>query len=223
MNFLIVEDDFTINNILKSIVDGLKETYTNINCASCYTGSEAKNYITNKPVDIVLLDLMLPFVSGEELLALCQSKKIAVLVITAKNDVNTLVDVLAKGAGDYIAKPFHREEVIARLRKLIEQRFPEKQQILVFDNLELNPYTQTVTVNQQALKLTKIEFKILALFVKEPMRVFTKQQIYAFVWGDDFMQEQTLTVHLSHLRNKLRNAGFNDCIKVIWGVGWRLR
>lgn len=222
MEFLIVEDDFSINKILQTIVNELKEDYPSLTLKSCYTGQEAKDYLNAHVVDFVLLDLMLPFVSGEELLKTCVQKHASVLVITAKNEVETLVDVLEKGANDYIAKPFRREEVLARLRKLINQRYPEKQQELHINNLRLNPYTKIAKVADKELQLTRIEFAILSMFIAEPERVFTKKQIYETVWGETYLQDQTLTVHLSHLRSKLNAAGFADSFKVIWGVGWRL-
>lgn len=222
MNLLLVEDDIAINSILQTIVEELKSDYSDLSYHTCYTGPEAQNYLQSHTVDIVLLDLMLPFLSGEELLPICLKQKASVIVITAKNEVQTLVDVLDKGATDYIAKPFRREEVLARIRKVINQRYPEKQQELHVANLYLNPYTQVARINGEELKLTKIEFAILAVFMSEPERVFTKKQIYEKVWGSTYLQDQTLTVHLSHLRSKLKQAGFADCLKVIWGVGWRL-
>lgn len=222
MNLLIVEDDIAINNILQTIVQELKSDYPDLSLKACYTGLEAQNHLQSQTVDIVLLDLMLPFLNGEAILPICLEKKASVIVITAKNEVQTLVDVLDKGATDYIAKPFRREEVLARVRKVINQRYPERQHELCVANLRLNPYTQLVSINDQKLKLTKIEFAILNVFMSEPERVFTKKQIYEKVWGSTYLQDQTLTVHLSHLRSKLKQAGFAECLKVIWGVGWRL-
>lgn len=221
IKILIAEDDFAINEILTHIVNKLKSDYPDLECQSCFAGSEAQKLLQNQTFDVVLLDLMLPFISGYELLPQFLARGTSVLIITAKNDIATLVNVLNNGAADYIAKPFRREEVLARLRKLLLQKFPDVSSILRYKNITLNNYHQTVTVDDNQVKLTKIEFKLLAFFLNEPQRVFTKKQIYENVWGQEFMQDQTLNVHLSNVRNKLKIAGFPASFKVIWGVGWR--
>ncbi len=218
IQILIVEDDPHINDLLRIILGHIP----NVDMSTCFRGDEAAELATKTHPDLVILDLMLPGRSGETLVPLFQQKGCDVVVITAKGDVQTLVNVLELGASDYISKPFRAEEVIARVKRLIEQRRPGLEQSLEYRGIRIIPKTRKAYYLDQELPLTQKEFGILELFLKDPERVFTKSQVYELVWGQDFLCDNTISVHLSHLRAKLAQAGCPNCFKVVWGLGWRL-
>lgn len=222
-NILIVEDDADINRLLCTILEGAGYT-----CRSAFSGSEALLWADKYDYDLMLLDLMLPGVTGEELIArLRQGKTMPIIVVSAKVGVSDRVNVLRLGADDFIPKPFDNTEVLARveaqLRRSREFSAP-KAQVLSAGALTLDQDSHTVTVNGQEVALTSREFDILALLMGSPRRAFSRAQIYESVWGEDFIgDDNTVNVHVSNLRAKLAKADPETAyIKTVWGIGFKL-
>ncbi len=222
MNILIVEDDIDINNLLCRIVSKI-----GYNPQPAYSGTEAILQMERKSWDLFLLDLMLPGMSGEELLAMIRKKSDAgIIIISAKDERMTKVDMLRSGADDYITKPFDNEEVAARIeaqiRRLKKYRTP---QVLTFKDIILNEETKQVTVNNIPVSLTAREYKLLRLFLTYPKKLFTKENIFAAVWESEYFDSaNVVNVHMSNLRTKLAKANPDEeYIETIWGMGYRLK
>ncbi len=218
---LVIEDDEDINRLLCQIV---KKAGLNVQAA--YSGTEGLLLVEYETWDLILLDLMLPGKSGEQLLEIMRRQSdIPVIVISAKEEPLTKVQLLHAGADDYITKPFNNEEVLARiLVQLRRYERIEKRTTKTFKDIVLDEETKRVTVNNSELDLTAREYQILHLFLSNKQKMFTKENIYESVWGAGFLgDENTVHVHLSHLRAKLQQANRNETyIETIWGLGYRL-
>ncbi len=213
---LIIEDDRDINQLL---FDTLSGSY---NIIQCYDGRQALTLLKETPVDLVLSDLMLPVLSGEQLISLIkQIQQVPIIIITAKADVDVLVDVLSLGANDYLAKPFNLKELIARIQ--VQLRIHDASSVISYKGFVLSTDSFQVTYNNQPLDLLQKEFDLLKLFLLEPSKVHTKATIYEKVWGETYYDdENTINVHMSRLRKKLMDITNQDCIKTVWGLGYKL-
>lgn len=222
-NILIVEDDAHINNLLKEALE--KESFA---CEQAFSGSEAKLLIEMKSYDLILLDLMLPGIKGEDVLAFIRSKgRTPVIVLTAKDSLDEKVELLISGADDYITKPFEIKEVIARIGVQLRHSasgFTENATSITYKDLILDRQNFTVTVNNPLLpRITKQEFAILELLVKHPKRVFSKEEIFEYAWEEPYMGEtKTLDVHISNIRKKIKKATDQEYIETVWGIGYKL-
>lgn len=218
---LIVEDDTNINNLLKEALE--KEQY---NCEQAFSGTEAKMLLEVRKYSVVLLDLMLPGISGEEVLKVIREQgKIPVIVLTAKDDLDAKVDILTNGADDYITKPFEIKEVIARVQVQLRHAKPEQEKdILVYKELVLDRDSFSVELQgNQLSKITKQEFFILELLLKYPKKVFSKEEMFEYAWEQAYMGEtKTLDVHISNIRKKIREITEEEYIETVWGIGYRL-
>ena len=167
-------------------------------------------YIEKQEWDMVLLDLMLPGMTGEEVLSKIRENSLApVIIISAKGEAQTKVKTLRTGADDYITKPFDIEEVSARIDSLLRRykhsKGSERRKIFTHKDICLDR-SQKVTVNGVEVPLTAREYEILLLLMQSPKKIFTKSNIYESIWGDDFLgDENTINVHISHIRNKYQN------------------
>jgi DNA-binding response OmpR family regulator len=225
INILVIEDDEDISGLLCNIIR--KSGYAP---KPAYSGTEAVIYLENQSWDMVLLDLMLPGLSGEDLLKkVTEESHIPVIIISAKLETQTKIDALRAGADDYITKPFDIEEVSARIDSCL-RRYKRKEEIpaitqLLHKDLEMDTEAKKVTVSGQELKLTSREYKLLHLLMSSPQKVFTKANLYESVWNEKFYgDDNTINVHMSNIRNKL--AGVNpdeEYIETIWGMGYRLK
>ncbi|MDQ0164835.1 response regulator transcription factor [Bacillus horti] len=218
---LIIEDDQEISRLLSVIFTKLR-----LDSVVAYSGTEGLLQLKNQTYDLILLDLMLPGKNGEELINLIrEDSDIPIIVISAKVDIESKVQVLKMGADDYITKPFNQEEVIARvevqLRKSSGQssRTPEK----IWRGLKINPEKLSVTLEGNELQLTHAEFEILSLFINHPERAFSKREIYERTWKRTYLgDDNTISVHVSNLRKKMAEITADEYIKTIWGVGFML-
>ena len=225
ISILIIEDDNDINNLLKSIV--VQNGYT---ATQAFSGTEGLLHVERDDFDLILMDLMLPGLCGEELLIKIRANKcMPIIVLSAKTEKSSKLEVLQSGADDYITKPFDIDEVGARinaqLRRFIQFQTPlQNENSYTFENLCLNSDTREVFFGESPIALTAHEFDILQLFMKYPKKVFTRSNIFEQVWGDEFMSdENTVNVHISNLRQKLATAsGHNEFIITVWGVGFKL-
>ena len=214
---MIVDDDQHINDMLKENLS--TEGYDVI---AAYSGTEALMLLSKEKPDLILLDLMLPGICGEELLP--QIKGIPVIVLSAKADVSDKVGLLRGGAADYITKPFDMSELLARidvqLRKSVQ---PAEENLLCFNELSLNTYTRTLSANGEDIKLTKTEFAIIKLLMLNPDRVVAKLTILDRISEDTpDCTEDSLKIHVHNLRSKLKAAVDKDYITAVWGIGFML-
>ncbi len=218
---LIVEDDTNINNLLKEALE--REYYT---CEQAFSGTEAKMLLELRSYSMVLLDLMLPGISGEQVLkAIRERGKTPVIVLTAKDGLDEKVDVLKNGADDYITKPFEIKEVVARIQVQMRHADLESvKNILTSKGMVLDRDCFQVEINGVALsKITKQEFFILELLLQYPKKVFSKEEMFEYAWKQSYMGEtKTLDVHISNIRKKIREITEEEYIETVWGIGYRL-
>ena len=213
----IIEDDIYIGDMLMEVLE--QEGYAVLRA---YSGTEAIYLLSHKKPDLILLDLMLPGLSGEEVLATI--KNIPVIVLSAKVDVQDKVNLLLSGAADYMTKPFDTKELLARitvqLRK--EEKQVESTQLLVGD-LCLDRMSMSLTVQGEAVKLTRTEYAILKLLMENPKQVIAKSVLLDRISLDTpDCTERSLKQHISNLRKKLQDVGGVDYIETVWGIGFKL-
>lgn len=216
-HILIIDDDIHINEMLEEVL--IHEGYQ---VSHAYSGTEALLFLANEKPDLILLDLMLPGLTGEEVLL--QIEKIPVIVMSAKVEVKDKVALLLNGAEDYITKPFEIEELLARivvqLRKSTRLDSLEK---LMYREITVNMVTHEAWVGEHEVKLTKTEFAILKILLEHPKQVITKTVLLDRVSEEtpDCM-ESSLRVHISNLRKKLREISGKDYIEAVWGIGFKM-
>lgn len=213
----IIDDDVYIGNMLEELL--LREGYR---VTRAYSGTEALMLLKSRRPDLVLLDLMLPGLSGEEVLPKIQN--IPVIILSAKTDVQDKVSMLLGGAADYITKPFEARELLARITVQLRGRIQEEgHQILSFGGLDLDTQTHEAGNGEKKVRLTKTEYAILKLLMQNPSQVITKSQILDRISEDtpDCM-ESSLKVHISNLRKKLRRLDEKEYIESVWGIGFKM-
>lgn len=223
---LIVEDDANINNLVCETL-----TKQGLSCTQAFSGTEGLlNFKTNE-FDLVILDLMMPGMTGEDLIKkIRETSKIPVIITSAKSDLDSRVDLLSSGADDYLVKPFDVKELIARvsvqLRHITESQDSSAQapnDKLTYKNLVLNRSTFEVHVKGVEVKLTRQEYKILELFMLYPSKVFSKQEIFEYAWDEYYIgEDKTINVHISNLRTKIKKITEEEYIDTVWGIGFRL-
>lgn len=223
-HILVVEDDPDINRLLcRILTDG------GYDVRPAFSGSEAVLWAEQYEYDLVLLDLMLPGLTGEEFIAQMRRKKtMPILVLSAKAGLEDRVNVLRLGADDFISKPFDNAEVLARveaqLRRYRQFSAPaEAGEVLRLGDLVLDREAVRVTAGGKDVTLTAREFEILALLLSHPKKVYTREQLYENVWGGEYMgDDNTVNVHISNLRSKLGKVSDREYIKTVWGIGFKM-
>lgn len=218
---LIIEDDQEISMLLTVIL-----RKANMEPVAAYSGTEGLLQLQNNMFDLILLDLMLPGKSGEELIKEIREKNsVPIIVISAKVDIEDKVQVLKMGADDYITKPFHQEEVLARVEVQLRKAAvnPAKQSEIRWRGLTIHKEKRLATLNGKELQLTNAELEILTFFVSKPERALSKREIYENIWkGTYYGDDNTISVHVSNLRKKITEITDEEYIKTIWGVGFML-
>lgn len=219
---LIIEDDGDIAGMLNTLLTQHGYTVKN-----AYSGTEGL-LVHNAGIDLILLDLMLPGKNGEEIISELKKKhSVPVIVTSAIHDVGKKVDLFALGADDYVTKPFHNEELLARIAARL--RATESPVMswppLNYRDIVLDHSDFTVTCNGRNVELSAHEFELLRLLMKNAGRVCTKSVIYDTVWNDEnSADDNTLNVHISKLRKKLKECNpDNDYIETVWGIGYRMK
>ena len=223
-HILVVEDDPDINRLLCTVLGN-----AGYDCRPAFSGSEAELWATQYNYDLVLLDLMLPGLTGEEFIQKMRRKKtMPIIVLSAKAGLEDRVNVLRLGADDFIPKPFDNAEVLARVEAQL-RRYKEfsgnaaAESVLTHGDLVLDREGVTVTAAGIPVNLTAREFDILSLLMAHPKKVFTREQLYEQVWGGEFMgDDNTVNVHISNLRAKLNKASRGEYIKTVWGIGFKM-
>ncbi len=220
---LIVEDDEDINRFIVKCLQ--KERYET---KSAYSGTEANMLLNMQSFDLILLDLMLPGIKGETLLVeIRKTSEIPIIVLSAKVALEDKVHVLKNGADDYITKPFEKEELLARIQTVLRRSKTslesEKENVLQFKKLKLFPEKHIVIVNDQELNLTASEFDILSVLMKNKDKAFTKDQLYQLVWKEGYYgEDNTISVHISNIRKKIKVYDEDSYIKTVWGIGFKM-
>lgn len=217
-HILIVDDDMHISNMLFEVL-----TKQNYKVSRAYSGTEALLFLSNEKPDLILLDLMLPGLSGEEVLK--KIKDIPTIIVSAKEDINNKVNLLFGGAADYVTKPFDINELLARISiQLRKSNSQSKNDVIIFDDIVINKSNYTVMVNNIIIKLTKTEFAILKLLMENPEQVMTKSVILDRISTDTpDCVESSLKVHISNIRKKLKEAGGKNYIEAVWGIGFKMK
>lgn len=224
---LIAEDDTDINHLLKKILIA-----AGYDVAQAFSGTEANFYLDKDNLDLLLLDLMLPGLSGEELLRQIRGERqcnMPVLVISAKNALKDKVALFGIGADDYITKPFEPEEVVARVRAALRRSgsgagVEYAPEIFTYKNVQLYPDLRKVIVKGEELPLTAREYELLRLLIRNPEKVYSRESLYELVWQDGYYgTDHTVNVHISNLRKKIKeHDSSEDYIQSVYGIGFRL-
>ena len=215
-NILIVEDDIYIGNMVE---EALRKNGYNVFRA--YSGTEAILVLKSVNPDLVLLDLMLPGLPGEEILP--QIKNTPVIVVSAKADIDNKVGLLSGGAVDYITKPFDIRELLARIEVQFRNALLSNTTI-TYKNIIINLPAHSVTVDNTQIKLTKTEYAILKQLMINPTQVIIKSQLLDLISTDTpDCTDSSLKVHISNLRKKLSDAVGEDYIESVWGIGFKMK
>ncbi len=211
----IVDDDAYIGDMLEELLR--REGY---GVLRAYSGTEALMLLEDRRPDLILLDLMLPGLNGEEVLP--HLTGIPVIVLSARAAVEDKVDLLQGGAADYLTKPFDTRELLARIAVQL-RRQSRQDGILRYRGIALAPETREATVDGGAVRLTRTEYGILKLLMQNPRQVITKSKLLEQLSMDTpDCVESSLKVHVSNLRRKLREAGAGEVIESVWGIGFKL-
>ncbi|MCR5768428.1 MAG: response regulator transcription factor [Lachnospiraceae bacterium] len=246
---LIVEDDDLINNMIKEALE-----LAGYSCLQAFSGTEGLLHVKNGGIDLVILDLMLPGMNGENVIKEIKNiSDIPVIVVSAKDSIDSKIELLRLGADDYLTKPFDIKELEVRVevrlrrhlensRMNIDETKEDKTTVsdvetsfnrseddrnashtIVFKELEMNPDHYSVKINGNPVDLTRHEFRILELLLKNPGKAFSKQAIYDYAWDDIYLgEDKTINVHISNIRKKLKNHTDTEFIDTVWGIGFKL-
>lgn len=216
-NVLIIEDDNDINDIISEVL-----TKNDFICKKVYSGTEALIYLKDG-FDLFILDLMLPGLAGEKVIE--EIRKVTnapVLVLSSKDSMDSKLALLRGGADDYMTKPFNLEELLARAN-ILTKRSEHSGQNLTYKSLRLDTNNYQAYVDDMTLALTKTEFKILELLISNPKQVFTKENLYEYSQGDYYLAtDNSINVHISNLRKKIKKYSKEDYIETVWGIGFKL-
>jgi len=217
-NILIIDDDICVGNMLEETL--VKEGYS---VSRAYSGTEALFLLSQSRPDLVLLDLMLPGLNGEEVLP--RIKGIPVIILSAKADIDNKVSLLLGGAADYVTKPFSTKELLARIAVQLRGSVTAPVTAsLTFDDITLNTDTHIVTIGTSEIKLTRTEYAILKLLMQNPTQIITKTRLLDRISEDTpDCTENSLKTHISHLRAKLRKVKDKDYIESVWGIGFKMK
>ena len=224
---LIIEDDTDINNMM---ADALRKA--RYECTQAFSGTEGLLYIGRDAFDLAVLDLMLPGMNGEDLLPQIKAEQnIPVIVVSAKDSIDSKVGLLTSGAEDYLTKPFDIQEFVARvgvqIRRFVgkgEESSGGQSDVLSYRELVLHTDSYTAAVGGRPVELTRQEFKILELLLLHPNKVFSKQDIYDYAWDEIYIgEDKTINVHISNIRKKLKAVTEEEYIETVWGIGFRLK
>lgn len=223
-SILVIEDDNDISNMICDLLE-----QNGYNAKPAYSGTEALMAFDHD-INLVLLDLMLPALAGEEVLQeIRKHSNVPVIGVSAKSDKSATINLLKSGADDYIVKPFNNDELLARIEaqlrryNLPSNRNSESKK-LTYKDIAIDLETYSVQVGDTMVNLTKREFLILGLMMEYPKKVFTKSNLYEHVWNDEFLgDENTINVHISNIRSKLAKANpSEEYIQTVWGIGFKM-
>ncbi|MDY4040535.1 MAG: response regulator transcription factor [Collinsella sp.] len=230
---LIIEDDADINQIVAT-----RLARAGMTCTQAFSGTEAKLVLdaaegARARFSVIVCDLMLPGLTGEELISLIRARDAStpIIVMSARTATADKVDLLKLGADDYLAKPFDLDELVARIEVQLRHRALAGGEAeggtgagaLTFRGWELNPDARTFCANGEPVELTRLEFSIIEILMGSPDRAWSKRELFERAWGEPYAaDDNTLNVHISNIRTKLRASGTDGYIKTVWGMGFKL-
>lgn len=213
---IIVEDDISIHNVIEELLK--TKNYVTYNA---YSGTEAILLLEKEKYDLILLDLMLPGLNGEEIIK--KINNIPIIVLSAKNSCDDKVECLLSGANDYITKPFNSNELLARIEVQLRNNKSSVVDNLKYKDLELLNDNHTLLVCNKKVSLTKTEYAILKQLLLNPMQVIPKNKLLDLISIDtEDCSEFSLRVHISNLRKKIRDYTEDEYIESIWGIGFKM-
>mgnify|MGYP005909013243 CR=1 FL=1 len=229
MKILLVEDDLEISKLLAEF---LQENGYEVFCQ--YDGLHVLDCLRENKIDLILLDIMLPYRNGDTVLsAVRECSTVPIIVISAKGTTQNKVDLLRLGADDYITKPFLPLELVARVKAQLRRYkkynvgavVPAANEIFKYAGLTMNIKTYECRLNGEALSLTPTEFSILRILLERRCSVVSAEELFHEVWQEEYYTKSnnTITVHIRHLREKMKDTGENPrYIKTVWGVGYKI-
>jgi two-component system response regulator MprA len=220
-HILVVDDDPRITDLLRRIL-----AYEGYSVAIASSGSEALNRTLERPPNLIVLDIMLPGITGLEVARRLRAAgdNVPILMLTARDAVAHRVEGLEMGADDYLVKPFAPEELVARIKALLRRSQEERQEVLRYADVELDTGTRLAHRGAREIELSPTEYELLALFLKRPRQVLTREIILDRVWGLDFEgSSNVLEVYVGYLRAKLEAEGEPRLIHTVRGVGYVLK
>ena len=218
---LVVEDEVAIRDMLAFNLG--RAGYEVLPAGS---GSEARASIADRYPDVVLMDWMLPDVSGLELTRQLkrdpETREIPVIMLTARVEEDSRVAGLEGGADDYITKPFSPRELLARIKAVLRRGSPAKDEVVIVENLKLDARSHRVSVNDTDVALGPTEYRLLGFFMRHPDRVFSRAQLLDRVWGGNaYVEERTVDVHIRRWRKALTPCGYDKLIQTVRGAGYK--
>ncbi len=230
-NILVIEDDTDINDVIATYL-----SRHGFCCTQAFSGSEARLLLESRsasqsePFDLVITDLMLPGLSGRDLVELIRENgNTPIIVVSALTSATDKVSLLGSGADDYLTKPFDLEELLARVNvQLRHAARPSASPAATsgtahFKKWVLDRQARTLTAAGEAVKLTRLEFNIVDALVRHPKKAFTKRELLETAWQEEsFVEEKAINVHVSNIRNKLKPSGTDGYIETVWGIGFKL-
>lgn len=219
---LIIEDNKDVNLMLAETL-----TCEGYKVKPAYTGIDGMKEAKTEDFDLILLDIMLPYKSGDEILNEIRTfSDVPVIIISAKDMVGTKIDLLKLGADDYITKPFDLGEVAARVASNLRRSHKQEKMnnVLNHKDMVLDVNTKRIMVNAKELDFTAKEYLIIELLMQNVGKVFSKANIYESIWKEEYLgDDNAVKTHMSNLRNKLKKANSNEeYIETVWGLGYRL-
>lgn len=220
-HILIIEDDPHINAMIKEALSS-----SGYSCTCAFSGTEGLMHTSQAAFDLIILDLMLPGMNGTSLLhKIREGHDTPIIVLSALDELDTKVELLTLGANDYMTKPFEVEELKARILVQLRSARPTEETggLLSHRGLCLDEKKKLLTLKGEAVSLTAHEYNIIALFLKNPQRVFSKQEIYEYAWDNYYIgEDKTINVHISNIRQKLKKVCDEEYIETVWGLGFKL-
>lgn len=238
-SILIIEDDASINEVV-----AVHLRRNGFACTQAFSGSEGRLLLSgSEPFDLVLTDLMLPGLPGEDVVRLVRSSRdVPVIVMSARTKAADKVALFKLGADDYLTKPFDLDELLARVhvqlrhaearqpheaealvREAPQQKEPEAPAAMRYKDWEVDVDARMLTVRGEPVRLTRLEFNIVEALVRRPRKVFTKRELFELAWNEESaVEEKAINVHVSNIRGKLRAAGSVGEIETVWGIGFKL-
>jgi len=221
MKILIVEDEIELIDSMATYLEN--EDFI---CEKATNFFDAEDKLISFNYDVVILDITLPDGSGIDLLKTIKGRdsSVGVLIVSAKNSLDDKLEGLDLGADDYITKPFHLAELNSRVKSLIRRQKFDGNDSIVFNEIEINPTSKEVTINNRLIELTRKEYNLLLYFISNKNKVVTKESIAEHLWGDEIEMADSfdfIYTHLGNLRKKIKKYGANDYVKTMYGLGYK--
>ena len=213
---LIVEDDMAIHNLIKEVLETEKyEVF------SAFSGTESLMILEKEDIDLILLDLMLPGLNGEEVIK--QVRDVPIIVISAKASSEDKVNVLLSGANDYVTKPFDSDELLARIKVQLRSKENKKNDELKYKDMVLDKTSHFLFIKDKKVSLTKTEYAILKQLLLSPSKVISKSKLLEKISIDTLdCDENSLKVHISNIRKKIKKLTSDEYIESVWGIGFKM-